>query len=448
MPGQPLAPSGEAAPGAPNFLIVLADDLGLRNVGAYGAADARTPRMDRLAAEGRRFDRAFVPTAMCSPSRAAIYTGLYPHRNGLHPNHGSAKADVESLPHYLAPLGYRTAVAGKTHVAPMERFPFAWIDRTPEAVTAFLDEDPEHPFLLVISQNAPHTPWHDGAGFDPAQLSVPAHLIDTPELRAARAKYLSSVEASDHELGSYLDLIEARGLRESTLVIFLSDHGASFPFAKWTLYDAGLRVPMIVRWPGHVLPGTTSDAMVSSVDLLPTLVEIAGGEPPRTIDGESLLPLLHGERRTHRRLVFGAHTSRGVSNAPDAYGIRSVRSERFHYIRNLHPNAEFTNNITEGPKLLGVIALWTTTGRWQGTGVPAFWRSWQELAEGDTAIAARVRHYQHRPAEELYELREDPAELGNLADDPAHAAALLGMRARLDEWMASQGDPGAAGPTL
>ncbi len=436
----PLAPSGEAKPGAPNFLIVLADDLGAGDVGVYGGSDARTPRIDQLASEGVRFERAFVPTAMCSPSRAALYTGLHPRRNGLEANHGAAHADVKSLPHYLAPLGYRSAVAGKTHVAPMAAFPFAWIERTPEAVTSFLDEDPERPFALVIAQNEPHLPWQDGAGFDPAALTVPPHLIDTPEFREARARYLSSVELADQELGRYLDLIEARGLGENTFVVFLSDHGAAFPFAKWTLYDAGLRVPLIIRWPEN-LAARKSQALVSSIDLLPTLVELAGGDPPRTLDGESLVPLLRGERVGHRRLVFGTHVSRGVSNAPDAYEIRSARSESFHYIRNLHPDKTFTNNITEGPNLLGAIGIFFARGRFGGLGVPEYWESWQAAAADDPTLAARLERYQHRPAEELYDVRSDPAELHNLAPDRAQAAALLGMRARLDTWLAMESDP-------
>jgi uncharacterized sulfatase len=422
-------------PGAPNFLIVLADDLGVGDVGSYGAVDASTPRIDALAAKSLRFERAFVPTAMCSPSRAALYTGLYPHRNGLESNHGSADPEVKSLPHYLAPLGYRTAVAGKTHVAPMSAFPFAWIERSPQAVTAFLDEDPERPFALVISQNAPHRPWPEDTDFDPAELGVPPDQIDTQELREARAHYLAAVELGDTEMGTYLDLIEARGVAENTIVIFLSDHGAPFPFAKWTLYDAGLRIPLLVHWPSHLAPGST-DALTSSIDLLPTLVELAGGEPPRTLDGESLVPLLRGELASHRRLVFGSHSSRNVSNAPDDFEIRSARSESFHYIRNLNPETTFTNNITEGSNPLWAIFMWIR----RGTGLTAapYWESWQIAAETDPSVAARVDHYQHRPAEELYDLRVDPSELHNLAPDNAHAAALLGMRARLDSWLARQ----------
>lgn len=435
---EPLAPTGEPRPGAPNFLIVLADDLGVGDVGAYGASDARTPRIDALAAKSLRFERAFVPTAMCSPSRAALYTGLYPHRNGLEANHGSADQEVQSFPHYLAPLGYRTAVAGKTHVAPMSAFPFAWIERSPEAVSAFLDEDPVHPFVLVIAQNEPHLPWPETTDFDATELGVPPDLIDTPELREARAHYLAAVELADAELGTYLDLIEARGIADETVVVFLSDHGAAFPFAKWTVYDAGLRVPLLIHWPDNLAPGTTN-AMTSSIDLLPTLVELAGGEPPRTLDGESLVPLLSGELASHRRLVFGSHTSRGVSNAPDDFEIQSARSESFHYIRNLNPDTTFTNNITEGPNLLGAITVLIQRDRWRGAA--AYWDSWQAAAETNAAIAARVHHYQHRPAEELYDLRVDPHELHNLAPDRAHAAALLGMRARLDTWLAAQNPP-------
>ena len=412
----------------PNFLIILSDDHGRLYTGCYGAKGPRTPNIDRLAAEGMLFSRAFTATAMCAPSRSMLYTGLFPHRNGAHPNHSAVKPGTKSLPHYLEPLGYRVALAGKTHIKPRACFPFEYLSRN--RVGQFLASLRGEPFCLVVATHHPHTPWLKEGPYKASDVVLRPDILDTPATRQAMAWYWNSVDALDKEVGEVLSLLERHGLKDNTLCIYTSDHGAQFPFSKWTLYDAGIRVPFIVRWPGRVKPGSRSDAMVSFVDVLPTLIEAAGGSQPANLDGRSFLGVLEGRAKEHRDFIPATHTTRGIISG-SYYPIRAIRTRTHKYIVNLNPEGKFTNLVTEG-----------RAGRKDKRGGPAdYWRSWLELARRDPKAAERVRKYQHRPPEELYDLRTDPFELKNLASDPAQRPLMDRLRALLRAWMKQQGDP-------
>jgi len=413
----------------PNIVIILSDDHGVWECGCYGNRSIRTPNIDQLAREGLRLTRAFTATAMCTPSRTMLYTGLFPHRNGAHPNHSSARPDVKSLPMYLRGLGYRVALAGKTHIKPRRVFPFEYLARKEPAIEEFLRSCGSQPFCLIIATHHPHQPWvppEEGAGHDPQKIPVPPYLLDTPGTRLALRDYYNSVELLDQEVGQYLALLDRLKLAQSTLLIYTSDHGSQMPFSKWTLYDAGLRVPFVVRWPGHVRPGTISDAMICFVDVLPTLIDLAGGTPPENLDGRSFLAVLSGDAREHRQLIYGTHTNLGIISGSE-FPIRAVRNQRFKYIWNLKPENTFRNIITEG--------------RDQQDKPSSLWLSWLQAAESNPQMAARVRAYQHRPAEELYDVQADPYELRNLANDPQYQQIKAQLRARLIEWMHQQADP-------
>jgi uncharacterized sulfatase len=383
------------------------------------------------------FDRAFAPEAMCTPSRSSMYTGLWPIRHGAHHNHQFVRDGVKSVAHYFGALGYRVALAGKSHVGPLDSFPFEFLPGShigPEQVRidGQMDDilgvvrDTTSPFFLVVADSRPHTiesepgGWPDPVLDAPRDVVLPPYLVDTPETRYERAGYYDLITELDGLIGRILGELDASGKARDTIVVYVADHGAGFAFEKWTSYEAGLHVPLIVRWPGHVRAGTRSDAMVSLVDLLPTLLDLAGASP-EPLDGESFAPVLRGERSTHRDLVYAMHSNVGIVNG-GPYPIRSVRDRRWHYIRNLLPDATFTNNVT-------VVG--------QGG-----WQSWVASAVDDPFAAARVERYQHRPAEELYDLDADPAELVDLARDPAYAAELERLRPALDGWMAEQGDRG------
>jgi uncharacterized sulfatase len=232
------------------------------------------------------------------------------------------------------------------------------------------------------------------------------------------------VERFDHDLGLVYNAAKTR-LGPNLLFIHFSDHGAQWPFGKWNLYDAGTRVPFVATWPGVIKPGTRSDAMISLVDVSPTIVETAGGKPPTAIDGRSFMDVLAGHTSTHRDHVFTTHSGDGRMNA---YPMRAVRTRDWKYIRNINPVGEHTTHIDRGKKVDG----------------NNYWRSWLERAKTDPAAAAIVDRYHHRPIEELYDLRNDPHEQHNLAEDDQHAEILRELRTKLEGWMREQGDDGKA----
>jgi uncharacterized sulfatase len=308
----PAAIAETPRPSRPNIVLLLADDQTWSSSGVYGNQDVKTPNLDRLAAQGMRFDAAFTATAMCAPTRQQLYTGLYPVRSGAYPNHAWVKPGTRSLVHVFRDLGYRVGLTGKTHIGPPESFPFEVIGTARdgdlievdlEAAARFIQRDATQPFLLVVASNSPHEPWThgDGSAFDRAAISVPAWLADTPQTRESLARYYAEVTHFDAQVGAILDALERAGRTSDTLVLYTSEQGASLPFAKWTLYDAGIKTAMVVRWPGQVKPGASTSAMVAYVDVLPSLYEAAGGKPgPLDLDGRSFLEVLLGTRASHR----------------------------------------------------------------------------------------------------------------------------------------------------
>ena len=417
--------SGKTA--KPNFVFVIADDCTFRDIGCYGG-QAHTPNIDKLATEGMRFTQCFQSAPMCSPTRHNIYTGLYPTKSGAYPNHTFAKDGTKSVVHYLKPLGYRVALSGKKHINPPEVFPFEYSgkDNNPdfEALDTFISEckDSGTPFCIFACSNEPHSPWDkgDASRYDAAKLKLPPYFVDTAETRESMTRYLAEITYYDWQVGQALALLQKHALADNTLVIVVSEQGSSFPFGKWTCYDTGLQSAFIARWPGKIEPGTVSDALIEYVDVLPTYIEVAGGTPPSILDGKSLLPVLTGETKEHKKYVFGEMTTRGVTNGSDYFGIRSIRSRKFKYVWNFTPEVKFQNACTSS----------------------SIFKSWQEKAASDSDAADKVRRYENRPGEELYDITKDPYEWNNLADDPQYATIKVRMKRRLLDWMKAMGDKG------
>lgn len=433
----------------PNILIILADDLTFSDLGATGNPDVSTPNIDRLAAEGIRFDLAFSSSAMCAPTRMELYSGLHPVRSGAHANHSQVRSGVRSLPNYLRGMGYRVAITGKRHEWPLESFSFdflggvhpdgrrrnerGWAGKEGdlEAVRAFLREGARGgaPWALVYASNQPHTPWElgDASAYDPEALRVPPDLIDTPETRAALARYYGEISYLDGRVGEVIAALEETGQRESTLVLFLSEQGSNFPFAKWTLYDRGHRAAMIAHWPGQTPRGAVSQVMVQYADVTPTLVELAGGEPgDHDFDGCSFARALRGDDLFPcRDAAYGVHTTNGIDAGAEAYAIRAIRTPTHRLIWNLNHDKAFANTVTDDGGPYDVLSSWIAKGE-----------------AGDRAAAARAAAYVRRPEFELYDLALDPHELTNRADDPAYADEREALFARLRAWMTRQGDRG------
>jgi N-sulfoglucosamine sulfohydrolase len=439
-----LAPA-LAAEAKPNIVLFVADDHTATDCGAYGSRDVRTPNVDRLARDGMLFRRAFAGSPTCMPSRAVLYTGLMPFRNGAHANNlagqSQCRPDIRSLPYHLKGLGYRTAQAGKTHFGPEAVFPFERIrnSEVPEpgfennrnlhmdlnmaVVEEWLGKvSREQPFCLVVCDHSPHVIWTEKATYEPSAISVPPNHIDTPELRKSRARYYTDVTKMDTNLGRLLASLEQQGLASNTIVLYTSDQGAQWPFAKWGLYDQGIRVPFIVRWPGKIQPGTSTDAMISLVDVLPTFIELAGGPAHPDLDGRSFLPVLEGRTNAHRDVIFATHSQdMGMNFSP----MRCVRTARYKYIFNLSPENKYTTHMDKAKDHDG--------GR-------EYWDSWLHAAEGDQRAAAVLQRYHWRPREELFDLLLDPSEVHNLADDPAYADIKRDLHARLVAWREQQND--------
>ena len=286
-----LGPAGpaHADPERPDIVVFIADDLSWADCSPFADADVRTPNMERLAADGMMFTHAFVSSPSCAPSRGALLTALDPFRNGAMLNHSRPRTELAAWPDYFRALGYETAAIGKTaHYDQVTTYGFDFASHyryhEDDCVAAALDwlktRESDRPLCLLVGTNWPHVPWPLETPYDPGALEVPPIHVDLPETRKARSQYAAAVSRADRDLGLVYDTARER-LGDDTLFVFTSDHGAQFPFGKWNLYDYGVRTPLIVSWPGHVEPGSTSDAMVGWIDLLPTCLDAAGGIAPR-----------------------------------------------------------------------------------------------------------------------------------------------------------------------
>lgn len=419
-----------AAERRPDIVVFLTDDHSQLDSTPYGSTAFRTPNLQRLADAGMTFTRGYVVSPSCAPSRAALLTGMMPARSGAEANHSKPAAELTKWPAYFQRLGYEVVAFGKvSHYRHTGDYGFdhfahdTFHDHAgiPAAVEYLKKRSRAKPLCLFVGSNWPHVPWPEkDLGYDPRKLPLPAGSIDTPATREWRARYAAAVTKADDELGIILDAARA-SLGERTIFLMSGDHGAQWPFAKWNCYEAGVLVPLIVAWPGQVKPGSRSDAMVSWVDFLPTLLAAAGGPPPAGIDGQSFLPVLLGKKKTHRDRIFTTHSGDGRWNI---YPIRALREGNWKYIRNLHPEYAFTTHI-DLPGNLGQRAYFST---------------WEEAAKTSPEAAAIVKRYHARPAEELYDLSRDPHEQRNLAGEAAQAARLQQMRREMDSWIREQGD--------
>lgn len=422
-----------AVPARPDLVVFLTDDQSQGDVSPYGGGGIRTPNLQALADGGLTFTRAYVASPSCAPSRAALLTGRMPARNGAEANHSRPQPGLRKWPAYFQELGYEVVAFGKvSHYRQAGEYGFdahghdVLRDHAGmQAAIDFLQRRPRagaRPLCLMVGSHWPHVPWPDEAPeYDPARLPLPPGSIDTPRTRAWRARYAAAVTRGDDQLGEILAAVRTH-LAPDVLVLFTADHGAQWPLGKWNLYEAGVCVPLVVSWPGRIRPGGRTDAMVSWVDLLPTLLEAAGGRPPADLDGRSFLAVLTGAAASHRDRIFTTHSNDGRMNV---YPARAVRDQQWKYIRNLRPELAFTTHID----LVG--------GR---LGQRDFFATWEAAAGRDPAAAAVLERYHRRPAEELYNLAVDPAEQVNLAADPRYSARLAALRGELDAWMKEQGD--------
>ena len=455
MPGRAdlARPQGDR-PGR-NVLLIVADDLGY-DLGCCGGM-LKTPVLDRLAREGSLFTDAYAAVSSCSSSRATLYTGLYSHTNGMyglsHDVHNFSLLDnVKTLPWMLKQAGYATALVGKLHVKPLALLDYdAWL--LPEqagnrdvaamghAAGHRMRAQGERPFFLTVGYSDPHRagdpsqfgntrdwPEVKRERYDPAEMVVPSHLPDLPDVRADLAQYGEAVSRLDSGVGVLLQELAASGHADDTLVIFLSDNGRPFPGAKDNLYREGIRLPLIVRSPQQHKRHLHNRAMVSWIDITPTILDWAGAAAPAgyhflPLPGRSLLPILESENPAGWDRVFATHSFHEINQY---YPIRSLRTRKYSYFHNLEPSLEvpIASDVALSPSWKAIVS---TPG----------------AQLGKRTLGA----FRHRPAEELYDLAADPDEVTNLVGDPAHASALADLRAQLATWRTATHDPWMAGVT-
>ncbi|MFC5050417.1 sulfatase [Rubritalea spongiae] len=437
----------ESISNKPNYIILLADDISASSLGCYGSENPHTsPNIDKLAKESMRFTNMFVTEAVCGPARAELYTGLQPYRNGVMQNHKATKTGTLSVVHYLEKLGYRVGLTGKTHFSPKSVYPFEIVKGFPkncnaretpgeswEGVEEFISRDPEQPFCLFICSIHAHSPWDAGdtSLWKLEDLKLPPHMADTPRTRELFREYLAEIRLFDTQVGKTQELLEKNNLNDSTALIVLDENGAGMPGGKWTNYDWGVRSACLIKWPGKPKPITTH-AIAQYCDILPTLIEAAGGSPSENLDGKSLLPLLTGQTQKHRDKAFFTYNS-----GPEgpAFVSRGVTDGRFKMMWNMTPENLFAVRTINGFDFGYVDKM-------EDRHVRQMYQSW--LEQDDAKSRAAVQRFRKQPEFQLYDLSKDPWEMNNLAENPEYTPQLEELKSAISTWMQQQGDNGQA----
>ena len=403
-----------AQPQLPSFLFLISDDHSHADLGCNGNP-VRTPHLDRLAAEGLRFNNCFVSSPQCSPNRSSIFTGCAPHTTSTSRLHTPMPPWEPTFLEPLRERGYFTGAFRKVHQGEPFNKRLDYYGDANASFEEFFDRLPAgRPFWLQFGSTDPHRPYKPGAcspPHDPRQLRVPAFLPDTPEIREDLALYYDEIARFDEECGRLLRILDERGLAENSLVIMTGDNGMPFPRAKGTCYDPGIQVPLLARWRGRIRPGQVCDDLIAHVDLPATWLDSAGVAKPSKMQGRSLLPLLEGRPYPKREAVFAER------NWHDNFDpIRSARTDRYKLIFNAAPHFPYRP-------------------AWDLENSPT-WASIQREARQGRLVR---RHLQllnpSRPVIELYDLDRDPGEFHNLAGDPGHEAILNDLMRRLSDWM-------------
>lgn len=436
-----------------NVLLITADDLNYNSLGSYGnTIDKISPNIDRLAQSGIRFTNGFVNIAVCQPSRQSIMTGRYPHNNGA-PGFDPLASDVITLQEQLNKAGYLNGILGKEiHLKPYDKFYWDYFIREGDLSSGLgIGRDPDlyynysleffnkskkegKPFFLMANSHDPHRPFADSEqekamwGDDlplftrkilPEEVTVPAFLPDIPEVRLEIAEYYTSVYRLDQTVGAILDALKESGQADNTLIMFISDNGMAFPFAKSNCYLNSNKTPWIVSWPGEIEAGKVdSTHFISGIDFMPTILHALHLPEVEGMDGTSFLPVLKGKVQKNRRAVF---TEFHRIFAGIDYSMRCVQEGDFGYIVNFWSDG--THQIRGD----------ATSGR--------TFTAMKEAAVADSMVSDRLNMYLYRVPEELYDFKSDPDGLVNLIDEPDYQEKIGHMKSLLVKEMKRTGDP-------
>ncbi len=446
----------------PNILLVLSDDHSLPHVGVYGCTNCEefslTPKLDRFAEEGIRFNRAYTAAPQCAPSRTSMFAGRSPI--GLRATRFAQPASAETpfFTDLLRDAGYWTGLDGRhqhldgkkmdaDHISEMlvqenmrgktfeSRFDhFVQGIRTkaeaiqdiPGIFSGILDQVPEaQPFFLYFGFSQPHRKWGDDhEGIDPAKLQLPPDWPDLPEVRLDYARYLAEVRDLDTGFGHLMQVLEDRGLSQNTLVIFMGDNGEALLRGKGTLYQRGINVPLLIRWPEKIEAGVVSESLISGVDLAPTILDAAELSPAPGMTGMSFLTLMLGQPMDERTEVYaerGWHW--GPITRSDGFDLsRSITTERFHFIYNALPDRSYTPVDMASKNI-----------------------AWTAIKDAEASVSLPEPHHHlyfrnPRPLFELYDLKKDPFQLNNLSGKARLETTEIELREKLDRWIIREGD--------
>lgn len=428
----------------PNILLIVSEDNGA-DLGCYGNSIVHTPNLDRLAENGVRFNNAYVSNSVCSPSRGSIFTGLFPHQNGQigwATHHYALYDGIKVLPQYLKEAGYRTGCIGKIHVNPEERFNFDFRaipgsnfaklnmpDYAANAQKFIQDNNSDAPYFLMVNYPDAHLPFqHQVEGLpsvkvDPDKITntLPFVGVNNERLREQTEIYYNCMNRLDESVGMLLDSI---GDLSNTVIIYISDHGAQFSRGKLTNYEGGLKIPFLVQWEEEIeVKNIVREELVSTVDILPTILELAGEKVPGGLPGRSILGLLQSDQDLPEwRDYLGAD---GEGESPVFYyPRRSIRGERYKLI----------HNIDVGREKFPAYTAYTDSGFNSGANL-------DEIQASEDKVRDAYALWENPPEWELYDLEKDPWEFENLSERPDYSTVLKKMKAALLEWRQQNNDP-------
>jgi N-sulfoglucosamine sulfohydrolase len=427
-----------------NFLLITADDLGYEAMDFLdGKIPGVTPNLSKLAAEGLSFQHGFVNNAICCPSRSIIATGRYGHNSGLFGFNKLTKP-IPTVFGTFKKAGYLTGVLGKvSHSTPDATFKWDFshdqnelgAGRSPTKYHGYAQEffarckKENKPFYFMVNSHDPHRPFYNTNGkrmngeevpsrlFKAEEMVIPSYLPDLPKVREEYSHYFNSVRRLDDTVGRVLQALDDSGLASRTLVVFITDNGSAFPFAKANTYLASNRTPMLFRWPGVIKPGSVDKThFVSEVDFFATFMDAAGLPKPEGLDGLSMVPLLKGDIQDARDYVF---TQIDYTIGGPAKPMRCIQDAHYSYIFNAFSDGKFKyKNNNEGQTFAAM----------------------ENAGKTDRAIQARVDMFRLRVPQEFYDLEKDPGCTNNLIHDPKHQALVKKYQDRLRQWMIEKTD--------
>lgn len=393
----------------PNIIFYLADDQDRLDYGSYGNPNVETSNVDLLVKQGIKFENFYTGQAICAPSRSQIFTGMYPVKNGCMANHIGVKPNIKSITSLLKESGYEVVLAGKSHVKPNKVF--NWTHYFPKLENRFLPlakiddylKNVKKPFCLIIASDYPHGPFPKTLNYTKKDIyKLP---YDPSYIGNHKPGYYQNIKDDNDQLGEVLNMVDNYGHNENSMFIYASDHGLS---GKWGLSEQGLQVPFVVRWPGKIKPNSTSNTLLTLVDVLPTLLEVSKTKIPKDIDGKSFIKTLLGSDEEINEYIFGVATKQNIRECK-IFPSRMVREKRFKLIRNFNSIEVFDSNLGDN----------------------SFVNSFAKIG---------AESFPNIPYEELYDLEKDPYQKINLINDNKYKNIRNRLSIALENWMLAQED--------